>query len=127
MANFQDKFQKGLTSIQDGFKKGKDKVVTSQEIMSLKLKISELEKEEKNLFESLGIATYNTFYTFLDTPLENEELNKLVEEITELKEKINELQSQIDQKNKTNELRCECGTELSSTDKFCKNCGKPVI
>lgn len=123
MSDIQDKFQKGLSSFQHGLKKGKDKVVTSQKIMSLKFKISELEKEKENLFTSLGITTYRKMS---GEEVQYEDLEKLAENIKEIDCEIDDLQKQIEEKSQSIKSTCECGAEISSQDKFCKNCGKPI-
>ncbi|MBU5292914.1 zinc ribbon domain-containing protein [Anaerosalibacter bizertensis] len=123
MANIRYKFQKGIKKIQDGFSTEKTKFQTSQEILSLEERVSKNEEERLELIISLGEKYY---MEYREDKVKNEEISNIGLKIAELDKKIYHDLKTIEEKTKTQDLICECGTPLTSKDKFCKNCGKKV-
>ncbi|KNF09765.1 hypothetical protein CLPU_2c02170 [Gottschalkia purinilytica] len=122
MNDFKEKFHKGISTFQKELKEGKEKIQTSQEVMSLKLKLSEYEDERLNLIYSLGELAYKKMR---ENELKDTELENTVADITNVDKSIYSILKVIDEKTKSEKsvIICDCGEKLSHQDKFCKGCG----
>ena len=124
MPNIQEKFHRGLSSVQRGIQEGKEKIQTSQEIISLKLNVSKEESKRAKLITSIGEIAY---LKIRKGEIDSTEFNHLLEELKEVDKYIYNTLKIIEEKTKQDERAiCECGNELGATDKFCIECGKQV-
>lgn len=125
MENLQGQFQKGLSSVQKGLKEGKDKIQATQELMSLKLKVSEKEAQRSKLIGDIGEIAY---MKIRKGDIDSADFNQIIEQLKEADKYIYNNLKVIEEKTKVQNqgTMCECGTSISSSDKFCVSCGKKV-
>ncbi|WP_041701845.1 zinc ribbon domain-containing protein [Gottschalkia acidurici] len=125
MENLQGTFQKGLSSVQKGLQEGKEKFQNSQEIISLKMKISEKESRRAKLVSLVGEIAY---MKIRKGEIDSTDFSGLLDEIKEVDKYIYNNLKIIEEKirDKTNTTACKCGNMLMNSDKFCGACGASV-
>lgn len=124
MDNLGSKFQKGFSNVQKGIEDGKNKIQTSQEVLALKEEVRVFEEKRSSIIIDLGELTYKRIR---ENQIKEEALNNIALEILGLDKEIFSLLQIIEEKSKKEkDLQCECGSELTASDRFCKECGKKV-
>ncbi|UCZ52729.1 zinc ribbon domain-containing protein [Bacillus shivajii] len=124
MSDLQSKMGEGLSKLQGGIEQGKQKLQTAQQIHKLKQEQQKITNEKADLLLQLGEEVYRNIRRGDNekTPYENQ-VNSIVERdhsLYQLGLQVEELQAQQE------EHRCECGSAVQETDKFCGSCGKEV-
>lgn len=124
MANVEDKIGMGLSKIQDGLDKSKNKVEFMKEISKLNKVVDDINSKKADALLELGIYVYKKVREgIIDDADIVEKCQSIVgfDHIAyENKRKIEDLK--IENKG----FVCSCGMSLSYEDKFCGGCGKKV-
>lgn len=122
--DLQTKVQKGLSSFQKGIENGKSKLRISQELISLKDEVKNLEDLRTSCVLELGELSY---MQIRNKNVDEEVVTKTGNKILELDKKIFKLLQEIEERTKKGEeTTCECGASVTASDKFCRKCGKKV-
>lgn len=124
MSSIQDKFESGVSKIQDGIDLNKSKLDDKKTISKYNKVIEDAQFNRDSLLLEIGTLVYEKIRRNELSDLEiSEKCKPLVGfDYTIYKNKMN-----IREITKTNEgIVCECNTVLSQDDKFCSGCGKKV-
>lgn len=124
MSNVQNKIGTGLSMIQDGLDKNKNKMDSMKEIAKHNKIIEDIQNKKVELLLEIGLMTYQKIRT---GDISDKEINEKCKSIVGFDYIIYENQKSIYEiKNSTDGTMCECGAKVSSEDKFCSGCGNKV-
>ncbi|WP_373599225.1 zinc ribbon domain-containing protein [Paraclostridium bifermentans] len=120
----QNTIENGISKIEKGFEKGKNKMDSRKEISQLNKKLNELDSRKQQSLQELGSMVYNLVSKGL---IENEEIKEKCNNIAGYQHLIYENKKEVEDIKILKEgFKCGCGNTLYSDDKFCGNCGKKV-
>lgn len=124
MSNVENTIGRGLSKIQDGLDKGKNKVEAMKEISKLNKTIDDANSKKAECLLEVGVYVYKLMRQGL---VENETLNEKCASIVGFDYIIYDSKKKIDELKKASEgFACSCGYTLTSEEKFCGGCGKKV-
>ncbi|MED2975026.1 zinc ribbon domain-containing protein [Fictibacillus sp. B-59209] len=127
MSDLQAKLGDGLTKIQGSLQQGKQKLHTAQEVGQLRKTGAEASAKRLELIVGLGEEVYSLIRKGEFVPAH---LSRMAEEIQVQDTAIFQVNRTIEELNRKNTdggYSCSCGAPVSSADKFCGSCGKPVV
>lgn len=124
MENLQNRLGNGISSIQNNFEKGKEKVEVVKEKSKLSKIIEDAQDKKSQLLCEIGLVMYQKIREGI---IVEQDLDDICESIKgfdyiiyDSKNKISMLETM------QSENKCSCGNEIEDTDKFCRGCGKKV-
>lgn len=124
MSNFEETIGSGLSKIQDGLDKGKNKVGLMKEISRLNKIIEDANVKKTEVLIELGISAYKKIREEL---IVDSELVEKSQSIMGFDYIIYNNKRKIENLKIENEgFKCSCGNTLNYQDKFCGGCGKKV-
>lgn len=124
MNNVQDKIGMGLSKIQDGLDKGKNKIDSMKEISRLNKIIEDVYEKKTDVLLEMGIMAYQKIR---EESLQDEDIKEKCKSIVGFDYIIYENKMNIEKIISENEgFLCECGNRLNFEDKFCGGCGIKV-
>lgn len=125
MSNFQSKMEEGLSKFQGGVEQSKAKISTLQELARLKKSLKESSEEKAMLLLELGELAH---LRIREEKIKDPDMLEVTEKICQKDQKMYQLQKTISQLTEKQEedKTCQCGAQITETDKFCGECGTRV-
>lgn len=124
MSNVEDTIGMGLSKIQDGLDKSKNKVGSMKEISKLNKTIEDISAKKAEVLLEVGMNVYKKVREGI---IKDEEIIEKCKNIVGFDYIIYDNKIKIEELKKVNEgFTCSCGKTLTYEDKFCGGCGNKV-
>ena len=125
MSDIQGRLKEEAGKLQKNIDLGKEKIINTKEIASIKRKISDANKHKVNLLITLGQRAYFLYRAGL---LNDEEIEELAKGLQETDTGIGYFEKQIKEivKSASGKACSKCNGSVDATDSFCGNCGASV-
>lgn len=124
MSNVQNTIGMGLSKLQNGIDKSKNKVDVMKEVSKMNKMIEDISAKKADVLLDIGLMCYQKIR---EGNLYDNEINEKCKSIIGFDYLIYENKRKIEEiKSLDKELLCECGNSITHEDKFCGECGKRV-
>lgn len=124
MRNLENKLGMGLSKIQEGLDKSKNKVEEIREVSKVNKTMEEVYDKKAEALLELGI---NVYKKVREGTLNDKEIVEKCKNIIGFDYVIYDCKNKIEELTKAEEgILCECGKTVGYEDKFCGGCGSKV-